>query len=204
MGISSRQVIEQIISSKYNEEDMQDRKRRLVNLFFTDVLTNQEYQNTLELINDTSTSMRKELDFANKFGNLGIKANRMEMLYNITHEQREKYTEFNENIRKHFDFRIGSEESKLHFRMGPQSSYFYIILDHRLENSDQYRSHLTYNSNKRVVRSQYGMGKEIKYKPQVYINPKKTLFKNVLNFMKEKNWFDDFQFQFEEKVLLVI
>ena len=126
MTITNRDVISTIISSRYNSEEMQDRKRKLLNLFFSNVLTNQEYQDTIDLINDTSDSMRKDLKFLEGAGNIGDFATRKAMIMNSDHKQLEAYHKFNENIRKHFDFRIGPEESNIHFRMGPQSSYFYI------------------------------------------------------------------------------
>jgi hypothetical protein len=203
---SKREIIENILSLRYNEDGMQDRKRRLVNLFFSNILTNQEYNDTINMINEVSDSMRKDLGFLQEAGNIGNFRNRKRMIEEADEEQLEAYVKFNTNIRKHFDFKVGPEESKLYFRMGPQSSYFYIKLDHRLINETSYsKRQITYNDNPNRGRKGQLYSRNVStYKPQVYINPKKQLFRNILNFMKETGSLEDFQFQFEEKIMEVI
>lgn len=194
--ITDRDVIAAILSSKYDEDS--DKKRRLVNLFFSGEIINQEYEEIIKTIAEVSDQFRSKIGNTKGF-NLGNKDSRHQFLMSLTREQREEYIKFNENIRKVFDFKIGPKESNLHFSIGPQSSYFYIKLDHYIVD-ERIKKRITYNENRKFE----PMKKTWSYKPTVYINHKHRLFKNILNYMKVVGLLDDFVFGFEEKVLLII
>jgi hypothetical protein len=194
-SISDREVISAIISCKYDEEP--EKKKRLINLFFSGAISNQECNEVKETISEVSSKFRGKIKCEGF--NLGNQESRMKYLASLNREQLKEYTIFNEKIRKVFDFKIGPETSNLKFRMGPQSSYLYIELDHYIINED-IKKRVTYNNNKKFNPKT----KTTKFTPTVYINTKHRLFKNVLNFMKEMDWLDDFVFGFEEKVLMVI
>ncbi|MBC8427322.1 MAG: hypothetical protein H8D97_00375 [Proteobacteria bacterium] len=196
MSVSDREVIASFISSKYDDEP--DKKRRLINLFFSGEITNQEYQEVIETIAEISNQFRSKIGDTTGY-NLGNKESRQQYLYSLTGEQRLEYLKFNENIRRVFDFKIGPKESNLNFRMGPQSSYFYIELDHYIID-ERIKKKINYNENKKT----HSKTKECSYKPTVYINCKHRLFRNILNYLKGRDLLDEFIFGFEEKVLIVI
>ena len=201
-NVTDREVIGAILSSKY--DDNPDIRRRLTNLFFSGDITTKEYQDVIGTISEVSDQFRNKIGDTKGY-NLGNKDSRQQYLHSLTREQRVAYLEFNENIRRIFDFKIGPEESNLHFRMGPQSSYFYIELDHYIVD-ERIKKRITYNENRKMTNGplRSGMRPEWKYTPTVYINHKNRLFKNILNYLKVRDLLDDFVFGFEEKVLLVI
>lgn len=200
MSITNREIIGALVPSKY--DDQPERKKRIVNLFFSNIITNDEFDEVKATINEVSDKFRSKIGDTKGF-NLGNRESRMRYLMSLNKKQLEEYEVFNEHIRKVFDFKIGKEESNLHFRMGPQSSYFYIELDHYIVD-ERVKKKVTYNDNRKMKKKLSGRPPEWEYTPTVYINHKHRLFRNVLNYLKEINLLDDFIFGFEEKVLEVI
>jgi len=189
VGISDRDIISAIISSKY--DDNEEMKRKIINLFFSGKLTTNEFTEIKKTINETSENFRRGLEFMK-----GIRLNEIPIA--VTKENIEKRLKF-EPIKQAFDFRVGPEESNLNFRLGPQTSYFYIKLDHFLKGYQYDTTKIRYSTNRK-----FNISLKIwETDPIVYINTHKSLFKNILNFLKEKDWLDEFIFGFEEKILIV-